>query len=298
AFAEQVARLLPAKDITRRHAPGRALVILVAGEEVEEQPGVQEVPALALAERKHVAEQLLGLLAIQEVLLIGRALISVAGRDRDADAELLAEVEVFRDVRRFMTVEDRGIDVDSKTFRLGGLDRGHRAIEYAGLRYRLVVMLFQTIEVDREKQVGRRLEQIELLFQQQGVGAQRDELLARDETAHELADLLVDQRLAARDRHHRRSAFFSGIPALLRAHAPIEDGIRIVDLAATDARQVATKQRLQHQHEGITLSAKQLLLEHVPADTQLFVERNSHYASLPNVTNQLHRLTRPAVGTR
>src|SRR5581483_9837315 len=96
----------------------------------------------------------------------------------------------------------------------------------------------------------------------------------------------------------RRSAFFSGIPALLRAHAPIEDGIRIVDLAATDARQVATKQRLQHQHEGITLSAKQLLLEHVPADTQLFVERNSHYASLPNVTNQLHRLTRPAVGTR
>ena len=56
--------------------------ILVAGEEVEEQAGVDEVPLLALAAREHVAEQLLGLAAVQEVLLIGRALIGVARRDR------------------------------------------------------------------------------------------------------------------------------------------------------------------------------------------------------------------------
>src|SRR5205823_13794990 len=109
----------------------------------------------------------------------------------------------------------------------------------------------------------------------------RDEPLLRDKAAHDFANLLVDQRLAARDRDHRRSALFGSIPTLLRRHAAIEDGIGIVDLAATGARQIAAKQRLQHQHEWITFAAKQLLLEHVRADTQLLVERNSHYACLP-----------------
>ena len=36
AFAEQIARLLPAEDVARRHAPRRAVEFLVAGEEVEE----------------------------------------------------------------------------------------------------------------------------------------------------------------------------------------------------------------------------------------------------------------------
>ena len=40
---------------------------------------MHEIPLLALTERKHVAEQLLGLGAVEEVLLIGRALIGVAG---------------------------------------------------------------------------------------------------------------------------------------------------------------------------------------------------------------------------
>ena len=57
-----------------------------------------EVPLLALAAREDVAEQLLGLAPIEEVLLIGRALVGIAGRDRDADAELLGEIEERRDV--------------------------------------------------------------------------------------------------------------------------------------------------------------------------------------------------------
>src|SRR5215510_14170431 len=44
AFAEQIARLLPAEDVARRHAPRRALVFLVAREEVQEQAGVDETP--------------------------------------------------------------------------------------------------------------------------------------------------------------------------------------------------------------------------------------------------------------
>src|SRR5882762_2951062 len=74
AFAEQVTGLLPAENVACRHAPRRALVILVARKEVEEQAGMHEIPLLALAERKHVAEQLFRLGAVEEVLLIRRAL--------------------------------------------------------------------------------------------------------------------------------------------------------------------------------------------------------------------------------
>src|SRR6201987_2829295 len=75
ALAEQIAGLLPAKAVARRHAPGRALKILVPSQEVEEQAGMHEIPLLALAEREHVAEQLLGLGAVQKVVLVGGALI-------------------------------------------------------------------------------------------------------------------------------------------------------------------------------------------------------------------------------
>ncbi len=78
AFAEQIAGLLPAKNVARGHAPRRALVLLVAGEEVEEQAGMHKIPLLALAHRKDVAEQLLGLGAVEEVRLVRRALIGIA----------------------------------------------------------------------------------------------------------------------------------------------------------------------------------------------------------------------------
>jgi hypothetical protein len=132
----------------------------------------------------------------------------------------------------------------------------------------------------REKQIWRRLEQVELLLQQQRVGAQRHEFLPRHQAAHDLADFLVDQRLAAGDRHHRRAALVGGIPAFLRRHAAIEDRIGIVDLAAADAGQIAAKQRLKHQHQRIALSAKQFLLHQVAADTHFLEERYCHYRFL------------------
>ena len=41
AFAEQIAGLLPAEDVARRHAPRRAVEFLIAGEEVEEHAGMR-----------------------------------------------------------------------------------------------------------------------------------------------------------------------------------------------------------------------------------------------------------------
>src|SRR6516165_12204623 len=95
AFAEQVAGLLPAENVARRHAPRRAVEFLITGEKVEEHAGMSEIPLLALAECEDRAEQLLGLAPRQEVLLIGRAFVGVTRRDRYADAEFGGQVEEF-----------------------------------------------------------------------------------------------------------------------------------------------------------------------------------------------------------
>src|SRR6185295_12981456 len=94
--------------------------------------------------------------------------------------------------------------------------------------------------------------------------------------AHDLADLLVNQRLATGDRHHRRAAFVGRVPAFLRRHAAVEDRVGVVDLAATDASEVAPEQRFQHQHQRIALPAKQLLLDQIAADTQFLEKRYCH----------------------
>src|SRR6202165_214947 len=197
-----------------------------------------------------------------------------------------------------MSVEDRGIDVDGETPGLGGLDRRDRAVEHALLRHRLVVVLFQTVQMDREKQIWRRFEQVELLFQQQRVGAQRHEFLARHQTADDLADFLVDQRLAAGDRHHRRAAYVGGIPAFLCRHAAIEDRVGIVDLAAADACEVAAKQGLQHQHQRITFPAHQLLLDQIAADAHFLEERYCHYKFLSGLSGEVDQPAASSAGSR
>src|SRR5262249_19600184 len=128
-----------------------------------------------------------------------------------------------------------------------------------------------------EEQVRGWFEQIELLFEQQRVRAKRDELLPLDEAAHNFADLLVNQRLAAGNCHHRRAALVGGVPAFLCRHSAIQDRIRVVDLAATDAGQIAPKQRLQHKDKRIAFSAKQLLLDEITANAQFLEEGYCHY---------------------
>src|SRR5207248_9912126 len=268
----------------------------------EEQAGMHEIPLLALAECEHVAEQPLGLGAVEEVLLVRRALIGVARRHRDADAELGGEVEELCDVFRGMAVEDRGVDVDGEAALFCSLDRRDGAIEHALLRYRLVMVVLQAVEMHGEEQIGRGLEQIELLLQQQRIGAERDELLARYKAAHDLADLLMDQRLAARDRHHRRAAFIGRVPAFLGRHAAVEDGVGIVDLAAADASEVTAEQRFQHQHERIAFAAKQLLLDQVTADPH-FLEEGYCHSKFSFWTQEIEKWispqsVRPEAGTR
>src|SRR6478672_3233418 len=240
---------------------------------------MDEIPVLALPHAENLPEQLLGLPAAQEVILVGRALIGVAGRDRHPHAELLGVVEKGGNVLRGMPVKDRSVDVDGEALGLGGLDRGDRAVEHTRLTDRFVVMLAQSVEVDREEQIGGRLEQVQLLLQQQRIRAQRDELLFRDQALHDLADLAMDQRLAAGNCDHGRAAFVDCVEALLDRQPAIENGIGIVDLAAADAGEIAAKQWFQHQDEWIAFAPQHLLPEDIGADTYFLKKRHLHFLS-------------------
>src|SRR5262249_52789324 len=145
------------------------MIRLVAGEKIEEQGRMHQVPALAPAEREDAAEQLLGFAAAEEMLLVGRPLVGIAGRNRDADIECPGEIQKCRDVLRGMAVEYRRVHIDGEAARLGGPDRRYGAIKYALLRHRLIVVVLKPIEMHGEEQIGRRFELIELLLQEEGV---------------------------------------------------------------------------------------------------------------------------------
>src|SRR6202023_4083795 len=109
-------------------------------------------------------------------------------------------------------------------------------------------------------------EQVQLLLQEQRIGAQRDEFLARDDAFDDLADLLVNERLAARNGDHRRAALVDRVEAFLHRQAFVEDGVGIIDLAAADAGEIAAEQRLEHQHQRIAFAALQALPHDVRTD--------------------------------
>src|SRR6185437_10565434 len=84
AFAKQIAGLLPSKYRPRRIAPRRAVVTLVSRKKIEKQARLAERPARGAPPAEYVAEELLCAIAIEKVLLIGRSLVSIARRNRDA----------------------------------------------------------------------------------------------------------------------------------------------------------------------------------------------------------------------
>ena len=130
ALSQQVAGLLPAEHGARRVAPRRALVGLVAGEEVQEVDRLAERPGLAAAAAgQDAAEQFLGLVAIEEVLLVGRALVGIARRNGDSvQAERLHVVEEGCHLGGIGIVEQRAVDADAEALRLGELDGFDRLV--------------------------------------------------------------------------------------------------------------------------------------------------------------------------
>src|SRR6266446_6772538 len=180
-----------------------------------------------------------------------------------------------------MPIENGGVHVNGEAARLGRPDRRYGAIKYALLRHRLIVVILKAIEVHGEEQIRRRLELVEFLLQEKGVGAQRHEFLARHDPPDNGADVFVDERFAARDRHHGGAALIYRSQALFNREPPIEDRLRVVDLAATSAGEIASEERLEHKHQRVAFAAKQLLLEQIGRNLHFLEERYLHSRLFP-----------------
>jgi hypothetical protein len=111
------------------------------------------------------------------------------------------------------------------------------------------------IKMHRPGEKDARLVLRKLLLHKQCVGAKVDEFLARDDAAHDFRQLLVQQRFAAGDRDNRRTTFVDCMQRVLGGHILMQDRIGIVDFPASGASQIASEQRLEHQHQRIALSA-------------------------------------------
>ncbi len=151
-----------------------------------------------------VAEQLLGLLPGQEMRLVRRALIGVARRRHDpVHAHRHHLVEEAGHALGLGAVEQGAVDADAEAARLRLADRRDGPVVHALLADRPVVHLAVAVQVHVPAEIGVRLVLLHLLLEQQRVRAEIDELLARQDALDDLRHLLVQQRLAAGDRHHR-----------------------------------------------------------------------------------------------
>ena len=124
------------------------------------------------------------------------------------------------------------------------------------------------IEMHRPDEIGARLERPEPLHHQQCVRAQIHELAPRDDGRGDLRDFLVQKRLAAGDRHDRRAAFVDRLETFVDRESLIQDLVGIIDLAASRASEIAAEQRLEHEHQRITLTPRQMLANDVRADAR------------------------------
>src|SRR5690606_40961169 len=119
-----------AEDVAGRIAPRRTQVLLVAGEEIEVERRLVEQPLAPLAAAEHVAEQVLGLLPVQEMILRRRPLVGVARRDGDAlDTKPRHEVEEFGHAFRLGIVEQGAVYRDAEPALDRLLHRLYRAVE-------------------------------------------------------------------------------------------------------------------------------------------------------------------------
>jgi hypothetical protein len=95
---------------------------------------------------------------------------------------------------------------------------------------------------------------VHLLFKQDGVRADDDETSLGDQPADDFRQVLVDQRLATGDRNDGRAAFLGRMQSVGDRNPLVQDFIRIIDLAASRAFQIAAEQRFQHHHERVFLA--------------------------------------------
>ncbi len=164
AVLEEVARLLPAEDVVGGAAPRGALEIEIALEELEEEGREVELPAL-LRVLEDLLEEVLAVVAVEELVLVRRLLVDVAGGEHHAlDAEVHRGVEEVTDMLRIDAGEEGRVGRHAKAALHRLLDRLDGGVVGAVAADRHVVLFLQAVEVDGEGEVLGGLEEIELAF--------------------------------------------------------------------------------------------------------------------------------------
>ncbi len=222
---------------------------------------------------------------MEKFVLVGGFFVNVAGREHHAlDFKFHHLVEKLADVFRVGAGEKSrvGRDAEAALDRLlDGLDGDVvGAIAADG-----GIMLFlQAVHMHGEGEVLRRLEKVELALQEQRVRAKIDVFFAFDEAGHDLVDFVMDQGFATGDADHRRAAFLDRVEALLRGQALVENVGGVLDLTATGAGQIATEERLQHQHQRVALATLQLLGDNVGGNRPRLRDRNHSFGLVKLMT--------------
>ena len=277
-FVDEITRFLPAKEGVGGIAPWRAIELAFAHQELKEEHGLVELPSLPAVREQHV-EQGTGFLAAEEVGLIGGSLIGIAGAYRHAlDTSIHHLVEQISDGIGVGTFEERGIGRDAIAHLDGGANSDHGLVICALPADREVVVVSRAVHVDREREVlgGLKPACFKFLFQENGVGAEVDVLLAFHQFLHEFTDGAVQQWFAPRNGDHGGPAFVYGSEGLVKGHVLAEDVGWILDLATPGAGQIAAKQRLQHEDQGVPPAASQSLPQYITGDSPHLANRYTH----------------------
>ena len=185
-----------------------------------------------------------------------------------SDAKLGDGVEEIGDAIGFGIAEQGAIDVDAEAASLGALQRGDRFVVDALPADRAIMHLLVAVEMHRPVEAGMRLILVELLLQEQRIGADGDIFAFGERAGDDLGQFFVQQRLAAGEHHDRRAAFVDRSQGIVHRQPLIENLLRIVDFAAPGASQIAAEQRLKHQHERIALASAQMLAEDIRPDRE------------------------------
>ncbi len=117
--------------------------------------------------------------------------------------------------------------------------------------------------------MGVRLEAVEVLFQEDRVGAHVDVALAFDKSLDDAVDLRMDEGLAARDRDDGGAAFLGRGPAFFGRKALAQDIGWILDFPAARALEVAGEKRLELEDQRVSLDALELARENIAEEGQL-----------------------------
>jgi hypothetical protein len=125
------------------------------------------------------------------------------------------------------------------------------------------MFFLQSVHVDGKCEVFGGLEEVDLAFEEEGVGAEINVFFAGHEAFDNLVDLRVDERFTARNGDHGGATFVGRVPTLLGGQAFVENVVGILDFATACAGKIATEEGLEHEHQRVVLVALEFLANDV-----------------------------------